>query len=152
MPTVYDVPAQELIERLKDYLKKEGVINPPQWFAYVKTGSHSERPPQDPDWYYYRAASMLRKIYLHGPLSVKELAKAYGGRKRNGYALAHSRIAGRAHIRKLLRDLEAAGYIRKEKMGRVITPAGRSLLDKIATEIFEEFKKKEPILEKIGVS
>ncbi len=152
MPTVYDVPSNEFIERLKDYLKKEGILNPPQWFIYAKTGSNAERAPSDPDWYYYRAASILRKVYLHGPISVNDLAKAYGGRKRNGYALAHSRVAGRAHIRKLIKDLEAAGYIKKDRLGRVITPSGRSLMDKIATEIFEELKKENKILEKIGVS
>lgn len=152
MPTVYDVPAEELIESLKDYLKKEGILNPPPWFVYVKTGSHTERPPSNPDWYYYRAASILRKIYLHGPISVKELSKAYGGRKRHGVAFAHSRVAGRAHVRRILKDLEAAGYVKKERMGRVITPAGRSLLDRLANDIFEELKKKEPVLEKLGVS
>jgi DNA-binding TFAR19-related protein (PDSD5 family) len=96
MTTVYDVPADVLIARLSDYMKgniKE--LAPPEWTAFVKTGSHVERAPQDPDWWYVRAASMMRKLYTKGPIGVSRLRKAYGGRKRMGAKPAHFR-KGRA--------------------------------------------------------
>ncbi len=151
MPTVYDVPADALIFELKEYLKKSGIIEPRPYFYYAKTGSHVERPPQDSDWFYYRAASMLRKLYLHGPISIKEFTKIYGGAKAVGYSLAHSRPAGSSHIRSLLKDLEKAGLVAKTPKGRVLTDKGRSLLDKLASKVFEEFKKQNPILEKLGI-
>ncbi len=151
MPTVYDVPADDLILELKDYLKKSGFIEPKPYFYYAKTGSQADRPPADPDWFYFRAASILRKLYLYGPLSIKELTKIYGGRKAVGYSLTHSRPSGSSHIRSIIKDLEKAGLVAKTPKGRILTEKGRSTLDKISMKIFEEFKKKNPIIEKIGL-
>ena len=103
MTTVYDVPADALIQRISDYIKGNITeVQPPEWSFYVKTGSHVERAPQNPDWWYVRTASMLRKLYIHGPLGVEKLRKAYGGRKRMGVRPAHFRKAGGNHIRKIL--------------------------------------------------
>lgn len=151
MPTAYDVPAESLIEGLKDYLKKSGIINIPPFANYAKTGSQAERPPFDSDWYIARAASIIRKLYLYGPLSVKDLSKIYGGRKQKRVHLAHSQPAGRKHIRLILQDLEAAGLVRKTKAGRVLTSKGVSVVDKISTDIFESFKAEVKSLEKLSV-
>ncbi|MEO9362920.1 MAG: 40S ribosomal protein S19, partial [Nitrososphaera sp.] len=40
MAKVYDVPADELIAKLAEQLKKDKKIEPPAWSAFVKTGSH----------------------------------------------------------------------------------------------------------------
>ncbi|MDP8023874.1 MAG: 30S ribosomal protein S19e [Nitrososphaeria archaeon] len=151
MPTVYDVPADDLILELKEYLKKSGIIEPRSYFYYAKTGSQADRPPADPDWFYYRAASILRKLYIYGPISIKELTKIYGGRKAVGYSLTHSRPSGSSHIRSIIKDLEKAGLVAKTPKGRVLTEKGKSTLDKISTKIFEEFKKENPVVEKLGL-
>lgn len=39
-------------------------IQLPSWVDIVKTGAHKELAPYDPDWYYTRAASLARKVYL----------------------------------------------------------------------------------------
>ncbi|HVX03034.1 MAG TPA: 40S ribosomal protein S19, partial [Nitrososphaera sp.] len=88
MAKVYDVPADELIAKLAEQLKKDKKIEPPAWSAFVKTGSHAEKIPQNRDWWYTRCASLLRKIYLHGPIGVSDLKVAYGGRKQIGYNLS----------------------------------------------------------------
>jgi small subunit ribosomal protein S19e len=36
----------------------------PGWADTVKTGVAKELPPFDPDWFYYRAASTARHVYL----------------------------------------------------------------------------------------
>ena len=55
MPTVFEVPAGELIEHLAKHLKQNvGDITPPAWSEYAKTGAHKARTPQNPDWWYYR--------------------------------------------------------------------------------------------------
>lgn len=148
MPTVYDVPPEPLIHKLAEYLKKVPQIQPPPWAMYVKTGSHNERPPQNRDWWYYRCASLLRKIYLHGPLGLSDLMSMYGGRTRVGYSPAHHRDAGSSIIRKALAQLQSAGLVEKTPKGRVITPKGRSLLDRLSTEIFCKMAKENPDLER----
>ncbi len=39
-------------------------------------------------------------------------------------------MAGGKNIRLMLQQLEKAGFVKKEKVGRTLTPKGRSLLDK----------------------
>ena len=80
MVTVYDIPADDLIRKLAEYLKENvSETTPPTWAAFVKTGAHVERTPSDPDWWYVRCASILRKTYKEGPIGVSRLRKHYGG-------------------------------------------------------------------------
>ncbi|MFC1803501.1 30S ribosomal protein S19e, partial [Thermoproteota archaeon] len=103
MTTAYDVPADVLINKLSDYVKENmREVQPPEWAGYVKTGSHTERVPQSPDWWYVRTASILRKLYMNGPIGVSKLRKYYGGRKRRGVRPAHFAKAGGNIIRKIL--------------------------------------------------
>ena len=149
MAKVYDVPADKLIAKLADQLKKDKKIEPPAWSPFVKTGSHVHRIPQNKDWWYIRCASLLRKIYLHGPLGVAELKVAYGGRKKTGYNLAHHKNSGGAIIRKALHQLEASGYIVKlQGKGRVISSEGMKKMDRLATEIHKELVKTVPQLQR----
>ncbi|MEM3383252.1 MAG: 30S ribosomal protein S19e [Nitrososphaerales archaeon] len=148
MVNVHDVPQDLLIKRLAEELKRKyPQVSPPAWAIYVKTGSHAERPPQDKDWWYTRCASLLRKIYLHGPIGVSDLRIMYGGRKRVGYSLAHHRDSGGSAVRKALQQLEASGLITKlDRKGRILTSQGRALLDRLSTEIFEDLVKTNPSL------
>lgn len=140
MPTVYEVPAITLINRLAGELKENfPEVNPPPWAAFIKTGCHRERNPDNPDWWFIRAASILRKLYIRGPLGVSRLATIYGGRQRRGRKPPHFRKAGRNHIRKILQQLEAAGLVTKvDKRGRNLTRKGRSLLDSLAAGIIKK--------------
>jgi small subunit ribosomal protein S19e len=148
MVTVNDVPQDLLIKRLAEELRKKyPQVSAPAWAIYVKTGSHAERIPQDRDWWYTRCASLLRKIYLHGPIGISDLRTMYGGRKRVGYSLTHHRDAGGSAIRKAIQQLEASGLVTKlNKRGRILTGQGRALLDRLSTEIFEELVKTNPSL------
>ena len=149
MAKVYDVPADELIAKLAEQLKNDKKIVAPAWSPFVKTGSHAQRIPQDKDWWYVRCASLLRKIYLHGPLGVADLAVAYGGRKKVGYNLAHHRDAGGAIIRKAFQQLEASGYVVKVNgKGRIISSEGMKKLDRLATELHKELIKAAPQLQR----
>ncbi|UCH56817.1 MAG: 30S ribosomal protein S19e [Candidatus Bathyarchaeota archaeon] len=150
MTTVHDVPADVLIQRLSDYMKGNiRELMPPEWAAVVKTGSHVERAPQNPDWWYVRAASMIRKLYLNGPIGVARLRKEYGGRKRRGAKPAHFRKAGGSILRTLLQQLETAGLVEKASTrGRVVSPKGRSLLDAMSGQIKREMDRDNPDLKK----
>lgn len=150
MPTVYDVPSAILIERLAKYLKEYVTeVEPPAWAPFVKTGVHKERPPENPEWWYTRCASLLRKIYLKGPIGVEHLRAEYGGRKDFGVRPEHACKGSGAIIRRALQQLEAAGLVETVKgKGRVVTNKGRSLLDKLATEIKRELEKEIPELKR----
>jgi small subunit ribosomal protein S19e len=148
LPTLFDVPADVLIQRVSDYIKGNITeVQPPEWSSYVKTGSHVERAPQNYDWWYVRTASMLRKLYIHGPLGVEKLRKEYGGRKRMGVRPAHFQKAGGSHIRKILQQLESAGLVEKADIkGRIVSAKGRSLLDAMSNQIKREIERKRPEL------
>jgi small subunit ribosomal protein S19e len=147
LTTAFEVPQDLLISKLADHLRRVSQIEQPQWTAYAKTGSHAQRQPNDKDWWYTRCASLLRKIYIHGPIGLTQLESDYGGRKEVGYYVGHHRDAGGSAIRKAIQQLEAAGYVAKQgKRGRVLTGKGVSTVDKQATEILKELAKTRPEL------
>ncbi|MEM2147279.1 MAG: 30S ribosomal protein S19e [Candidatus Bathyarchaeia archaeon] len=150
MLTPNDVPAPEFIQKLADYLKENiDEIRPPSWAAMVKTGAHVQRQPENPDWWYVRCASLLRKLYVHGPIGIERLRAEYGGRKDFGVRPEHAVKAGGSTIRKALQQLEAAGLIEKfQNKGRKVTLKGRKLLEEIAEEVKKDLVKKMPELEK----
>ena len=148
MAKAYDVPAEDLIEKLTEQIKKEKKIQPPDWAVFVKTGVHAERIPQNKDWWYTRCASLIRKVYIHGPIGVSELRSEYGGRKQIGYNLSHHRDAGGAIIRKALQQLQQAGYNVNKRKGRLISEEGMKKVDRIATELYDEIIKNSPGLQR----
>ena len=150
MITPYDVPASKLIEKVAKHLKENvDEINPPPWASIVKTGTHVQRQPQNPDWWYIRCASLLRKIYVHGPVGVEKLRAEYGGRKDYGVRPEHAAKASGAVIRKALQQLEAKGLIETFKTrGRRVTREGRKLLRELAEELKKELVKEIPELER----
>ena len=146
MAKVYDVPADLLISKLADILKNED-IPAPSWAPFVKTGSHADKPPHDPNWWHTRCASILRKVYLHGPIGIDDLRKAYGGGKAVGYGARKQRYAGGSIIRKAVQDLEKLGYIEKVGgKGRVVSKNGMKKLDRLATEILSQLVSETPQL------
>ncbi len=149
MVNAYDVPASDLINAVAKELKQDEKIKPPEWMVYAKSGAHVERPPQDDDFWYHRGASMLRKIYVTGNLGTQRLRTEYGGKKNRGAKPGKHRKAGGSIIRKLLQQLESAGYIKKMKTGRIIAPAGQKLLDNTAYTLFKKPKTKEEAVEQV---
>ena len=146
MAKVYDVPADIFINKLSEDLKNQD-IPAPDWSVFVKTGTHADKPPQNPEWWHVRCASILRKIYFHGPVSVNELRSMYGGGSPVGYGAAHHKDASGAIIRNAIHGLEKLGLVTKiEKKGRIFTKQGTKKLDGLATEILSELIRKKPHL------
>ena len=116
---------------LTEILKNED-IPAPVWSSFVKTGAHADKPPQQPDWWYTRCASIMRKIYLHGPLTVNDMRTIYGdGKRKMYYGARHHRDASGAIIRNAIHGLEKLGYVEQvEKKGRVVSRQGMQKLDK----------------------
>jgi small subunit ribosomal protein S19e len=146
MSLINDVNPNELITKTAEELKKNNAMKPPVWAAFCKTGTHKERPPADPDWWYTRSAAILRTTALMGPIGVSKLRTKYGGRKNCGHQPDRFYRASGNIIRKVFQQLEAAKLIQQVKKevktkGRIITPQGQSLLDKIAVTILKATPK-----------
>merc|ERR1712216_848373 len=77
--TVKDVPADAFILACADFLKRQPKFDVPKYHDIVKTGTFKELAPYDEDWFYTRAASVARKIYLRKGTGVGALKKWYGG-------------------------------------------------------------------------
>jgi len=90
MVSVKEVPAQQFVEKLKEELKKIEQIKQPEWMKFAKSGSHRERPPQQKDFWFLRAASLLRRISIEGTVGIQRLRSYYGGKKRRGHKPAIS--------------------------------------------------------------
>ena len=147
MTTIYDVNTNDLIEKAAVELKKIKEMAPPEWAMVVKTGVHKQRPPANKDWWHVRCASILRTIYLLGPIGTAKLRTRYGGKKRRGYQPPTFKKGSGSIIRKALQQLEKSGLIlqtvKKGHKGRVVTPKGKSFLDKIASLMVQHAPKKE---------
>jgi small subunit ribosomal protein S19e len=131
--TLRDVSAAEFITAYSAHLKKGGRLELPSWVDYVKTSHGREMPPSDTDWYFVRAASIARKIYLNGGIGVGALAHWYGKANKKGVLPQKHHQASRKIIRTILIQLEELGLVEKtENGGRQVTSDGMKDLDTIA--------------------
>ena len=146
MTTLYDVPAEDLIEAVAEEIEDD--LEAPEWLEFTKTGTARELPPEQEDFWSRRAASLLRKVAEDGPVGVERLRTVYGG-STNGstrYRVRpnHKREGSGNIIRTALQQLEEAGYVEtSEKRGRSVTGEGKALLDETATEVLEELDRPE---------
>ena len=134
MADVLEVDASEFIGRAATKLKASNVQKP-KYVELVKSGAGKERAPADQDFWYVRCASILRQVYLNGPLGVSALRTRYGNRKRHVIHTHHHFRAGGSLIKDAFDALEKLGYVKKTGHGRVITPTGKSFVDKVSNEI-----------------
>ena len=147
MANIYNCDPSELIEKASEELKKVEAIKAPDWALFVKTGMHKERPPMKNDWWYVRSASVLRKVYVLGPIGVSKLRTKYGGKKNRGVKPEHFYKGSGSIIRKIIQQLEKEGFVKKDlkrvHKGRSITAKGKKFLDDVAATISKTQPKKE---------
>merc|ERR1712002_1177377 len=86
--TVKDVNPQDFVRAFAAHLKKSK-LKVPEMVEIVKTSKAHELGPTDPDWFYVRAASVARHVYLRPNVGVGAVRKIYGGAKRNGTRPSH---------------------------------------------------------------
>ncbi len=137
MTTYYDVPADLLISSLSAELQSFEQIIPPEWAEYAKTGTHRERPPTQENWWFIRSAAVLRKVGMKGPIGTR--------------AAAGSRNVART----VLQQLTEAGLITSKwnaantvNFGKILTPEGHALLDKVAHSVRDAAEERYPGLSK----
>ena len=118
----------------------------------MKTGIQKELAPYNDNWLFIRAASIARKIYIHGRLGVGSLRTIYGSKNRKGTAGPHFRRSDGKIIRHCTCQLQKMGYldlvidqvddetgkmIQISTKGKQLTKKARAEMDKIATEIYK---------------
>ena len=139
MTHILEVNASDLIKKAAEELKKNKTVSPPDWSRFVKTGTHKERLPDHPDWWYMRSAAILRSVAKLGPIGTQKLRTKYGGLKSRGYDPEEFRQGSGSIIRKILQQLEKAQLIKQTAKGahkgRVLTPQGMSFLDQLAIQL-----------------
>eukprot|EP00178_Gracilaria_changii_P004515 TRINITY_DN1730_c1_g1_i1.p2 TRINITY_DN1730_c1_g1~~TRINITY_DN1730_c1_g1_i1.p2 ORF type:complete len:162 (+),score=31.57 TRINITY_DN1730_c1_g1_i1:15-500(+) len=143
--TVKDVPAHDFIVAYAQHLKKNNTISVPDNLEYWKTGVAKELAPYNPDWWYIRAASLARRIYLRPGIGVTRLSHIYGGIQNNGSAREHHRRGARKNLRAILIALEEANIVTRvapedgedaKLLPRQISSQGQKSLNEIAKQVF----------------
>ncbi len=66
---------------ITETLADEDDIEAPDWAEFTKTGVDRELPPEQEDFWTRRAASLLRKVAVDGPVGVNALRSEYGTSK-----------------------------------------------------------------------
>ncbi len=137
MSNILEAEGSKLIQRTAEKLRESGNIARPEYVLYVKSGAGRERVPSSTEFWYFRCASILRQTYLNGPIGISKLRTRYSNRKRHVVHKHHNMRAGGSIIKDAFDALEKAGYVKKTKDGRELTPKGRSFLDKTAGEVIK---------------
>jgi small subunit ribosomal protein S19e len=127
---LYAVEPGKAIRLLAAKLKEDGRFQAPEWFGSVKGGPANERLPESAEQWFDRVAAILRTIAMRGPMGTQRLRNKFGGRQEHTRGRAHHRKAGGKAIRLAMQRLQAAGYVKNEPKGRVVTPAGRAFISK----------------------
>ena len=138
MATLYEVEAGKFNEKLAEELKKLGEFKAPEWANYVKSGSGKSRPPIDEDFWFKRAASILRQLYVKKLVGVERLKTRYGSRKNRGMQPEKFAKASGKIIRVILQQAEKAGLVEKsetKKKGRKLSDKGIKFLDEVAEKV-----------------
>ena len=138
--TVKSIEAGKYNKLLAEALKKEGSFEKPSWMDVVKTGTSRQRPTTEEDFWFKRAASILRQIYIKEIVGVERLRTRYGGNKGRGGRPSEFRKSGGKTIRVILQQAEKAGFTEKvsgKKYGRKLTSKGKEFLENVAEDAKE---------------
>lgn len=109
----------------------------------MKTRRSNEVAPIDSDWFFYKSASLARKIYLSKShtFGIGTLKSAYRKKFRRGTLPSVTSKAGGKIIRDIVKQLKSAGYVENYgntegvKLGLLLTKSGKSALDKVAATL-----------------
>jgi len=134
MSKVFSMDAQEYNLKLADALKKVPEFKAPEWVEFVKSGSAKERVIDEKDFWYKRAASILRQIYKNKTVGVNRLRTKYGSKQNRGSKPERFKKAGGKIIRVILQQADKAGFteivkMKGKKAGRKLTEKGIKFLE-----------------------
>ena len=145
--TVLDVQANKFVNQVAAFFKEKNIIKLPKYAPLVKTSRSNDCEPIDPDYIYYKAAAICRKLYLTKSknLGVGSLRSMFSKKERRGSQPPKTFRAGGKIIRDLVIQLKNAGYVKNygekeddSNSGLFLTKTGRSELDKIASGLMKK--------------
>ena len=146
--TVLDVPANKLINQVASFFKEKNIIKVPAYAPLVKTSRSNDCEPINPDYIFYKAAAICRKLYLTKSknLGVGSLRSMFSKKQRRGSQPPRTFRSGGKIIRELVIQLKAKEYIdnygkndeEATDHGLYLTKTGRSELDKIAAGLIKK--------------
>ena len=145
--TVLDVPANKFINELAAFFKEKSVIKLPKYAPLVKTSRANDCEPINPDYIFYKAAAIARKLYATKSknIGVGSLRVMFSKKERRGSQPPKTFRAGGKIIRDLVIQLKNAKYIENNggkddetNSGLYLTKSGRSQLDKIASGLMKK--------------
>ena len=148
---IYSKDPAKYVPALAEALKTIKELSAPEWAIFVKSGTSRERPPVDENFWYTRAASILRQLYIRGVVGVGRFRVRYGSRKDRGGRRGEFRKSGGKIIRLILQQAESAGLVEKvtgTQFGRRLTKKVRDFLDSIDVEETKGIDFDSVILEK----
>ncbi len=133
---VYEMISSEYNTKLAEALKNIPEFQIPHWAFFVKSGVSKVRPPQDDNFWFKRAASILRQIYIKKVVGVNRMKTKYGSKKNRGMKPEKFHRASGKIIRIILQQAEKAGLLEKfnergKRAGRKLTDKGKELLEGI---------------------
>jgi small subunit ribosomal protein S19e len=151
MTTYNDIPANILIDGLVEKLSNIESIAEPEWAAFVKTGTHRERPPNQENWWIIRSAAILRKVAFKGPIGTNHMSQEFGGPRDRGVKPNRAAAGSRNIARTILQQLSESGLITSKfntagtvNLGKVLTPEGHKLINNVAHSVREIAEEKYP--------
>jgi small subunit ribosomal protein S19e len=145
--TVLDVPSNKFINQLASFLKEKNIIKIPKYAPLVKSSRANDCEPINPDYIYYKAAAIVRKLYLTKSknIGVGSLRVMFSKKERRGSQPPKTFRAGGKIIREIVIQLKNADYIKnyggkedETNSGLYLTKSGRSQLDKIASGLMKK--------------
>jgi len=140
MNSIYELNAQEYNLKLAEALKQIPEFKEPEWAKFVKSGPSKERPIEEEDFWFKRAASILRQVYKKKIVGVNRLRTKYGSKKDRGMQPEKFIRASGKIIRSILQQADKAGLteivqdirgVRDKKPGRQLTQKGKKFLEEI---------------------
>ena len=145
--TVLDAPSSKLINQIASFFKEKNIIKMPKYAPLVKCSRANDCEPIDPDYIYYKAAAICRKLYVTKSrnIGVGSLRSMFSKKERRGSQPPKTFRAGGKIIRELVIQLKKAGYIKnyggkedETNSGLFLTKTGISELDKIASGLMKK--------------
>jgi len=151
LTTYNDIPADILIDGLVEKLSSLDSIVEPDWAAFVKTGTHRERPPTQDNWWTIRSAAILRKVAFKGPIGTNHMAQEFGGPRDRGVKPNRAAAGSRNIARTILQQLSESGLIISSfnnagtvNLGKILTPEGHKLVNDVAHSVRDLAEEKYP--------
>lgn len=135
MSEVKSIPSDEFVLKLAAALKNKGTIKTQKWHDYVKTGCSRLYTPANQDWFYIRAAAMLRRLNSRDAAGTGAFRRVFGNVHMSTSTPHHFTKSSGGLIRNILKQLEAAKFVEKTDKGRRLSKKGQQFLNDFAKSI-----------------